>query len=64
MAGIFPYNNAVTIIVDYDPGGDPGEFEQFMREAPASWFDGAMCGLVPPEVQKEQAWKRIKSKQQ
>jgi len=41
-AGIQPYFDEVTIYLDSgDPGGDPGEFEDFMRQCFAQWFDGA-----------------------
>ena len=41
-AGINGYSDRVEIIVESDdPGGEPGEFEQHMKEALAEWFDGA-----------------------
>ena len=40
-AGIVGYTDAVTVTVENDPGGEDGEFEQYMRECVAEWFDGA-----------------------
>jgi len=40
-AGILGYSDAVTVTVENDPGGEEGEFEQYMRECLAEWFDGA-----------------------
>lgn len=40
-AGIWGYSDAVTVTVENDPGGEEGEFEQYMRECLAEWFDGA-----------------------
>ena len=41
-AGILGYSDQVTVIVESgDPGGDPLEFEEFIRSSLAEWFDGA-----------------------
>lgn len=41
-AGILPYSDAVTVTVaSADPGGDPREFAEYVRECLAEWFDGA-----------------------
>lgn len=40
-AGIWGYSDTVTVKVENDPGGDDGEFEQYMRDCLAEWFDGA-----------------------
>lgn len=40
-AGIWGYSDAVTVTVENDPGGEEGEFEKYMRECLAEWFDGA-----------------------
>jgi len=45
-AGLRPYTDRVVIDVESgDPGGENGEFAEFMREALAEWFDGAGVGL-------------------
>lgn len=40
-AGILGYSNTVTVTVENDPGGEKGEFEQYVRDYLAEWFDGA-----------------------
>lgn len=41
-AGINGFSDVVTIKVDSgDPGGEPGEFQNFMQECLGEWFDGA-----------------------
>lgn len=41
-AGIRSYSETVRVIVESgDPGGDEEEFEKFMRDCLAEWFDGA-----------------------
>ena len=41
-AGLYSYHETVTILVESgDPGGEEGEFAQFMRDTLAEWFDGA-----------------------
>lgn len=46
-AGMLGYSDDITIIVDSDnPGGEPGEFEEFMQECLAEWFDGANIRLT------------------
>ena len=46
-AGIRGFTDAITVMVDSgDPGGIPGEFEEFIIEALAEWYDG---GVVSPE---------------
>ena len=38
----FGYTDVIDIIIDSDnPGGEPGEFADFMRAALAEWYDGA-----------------------
>lgn len=46
-AGIITHGDTVTVIVDSgNPGGEPGEFEQFMCEALADWYDGAKVAYL------------------
>ena len=41
-AGILPFTDQVEVTVaSGDPGGEPGEFEIFITECLADWFDGA-----------------------
>lgn len=36
-AGQLSFSNVVTVVVDDDPGGEAGEFEQFIGECLAEW---------------------------
>lgn len=38
-AGIYQGWNDIKIIVTYGVGGEPGEFEEFMRQSLSDWFD-------------------------
>lgn len=41
-AGMWGYSETVTLTVESgDPGGDPGEFAETLRQRLAEWFDGA-----------------------
>ncbi|MGF6996875.1 hypothetical protein [Paraburkholderia sp. GAS32] len=41
-AGRLGFTDAVTVTVaSGDPGGEAGEFAQYMRDCLAEWFDGA-----------------------
>jgi hypothetical protein len=41
-AGILPFSDSITIhVTSGDPGGEDGEFEDFMRNALKEWYDGA-----------------------
>lgn len=41
-AGILPFTDTVEILIESgDPGGEPGEFQEFMRQALLEWYDGA-----------------------
>ena len=41
-AGLRGFTDTLEITVESgDPGGDPGEFAEFMRQSLAEWFDGA-----------------------
>lgn len=41
-AGIHGYTDLVSIYVESgDPGGEKGEFAEFMKDALTEWFDGA-----------------------
>lgn len=45
-AEIIGYSDRVEITIEScDPGGEPGEFEQHMKEALAEWFDGAEINI-------------------
>lgn len=45
-AGINPFSDTIKIIVDSgNPGGEDGEFAEFMREALAEWYDSASVHL-------------------
>ncbi len=38
--GIWPVDDEITVTVDSgDPGGDEGEFEEFIMEALREWYD-------------------------
>ena len=50
-AGLRPYNNDVSVWTSHDPGGEAGEFHEFMRSALGEWFDGA-------EVLTDDEWQR------
>ncbi|MCO5195544.1 MAG: hypothetical protein M9930_19975 [Anaerolineae bacterium] len=40
--GIIPYTDMVTVaVLSGDPGGYDGEFEQYLIDVLADWFDGA-----------------------
>lgn len=46
-AGLRSYTEEVTISVESgDPGGDPGEFEAFLKDCLTEWFDGAGVCLI------------------
>jgi hypothetical protein len=50
-AGLRGFTDSVTIIVESgDPGGDDGEFEQFIKDALREWYQGA---TVEPEQDKD-----------
>lgn len=41
-AGIRGFNDVVTIsVASGNPGGEQGEFEEFMKDCLAEWYDGA-----------------------
>jgi hypothetical protein len=40
-AGLRPYYNEIKIKMECDPGGEDGEFAEYMRECLNDWFDGA-----------------------
>ncbi len=41
-AGLIGYSDKVTVTVDSgDPGGEYGEFEQFMSDCLSEWYEGA-----------------------
>jgi hypothetical protein len=45
-AGINGFTDKVTIVVESgDPGGEPGEFQEFMVLALNEWYDTAGVGL-------------------
>lgn len=48
-AGMSPYDNEVTVFVDADPGGESGEFELYIRQCLAEWFDSARVSPIPPQ---------------
>ena len=46
-AGIDAFTDVVTITIESgEPGGEPGEFAQFMRDCLADWYDGARVTLA------------------
>jgi hypothetical protein len=46
-AGLLGFTDVVTISVESgDPGGEPGEFEEFIRNALREWYDGAGIELA------------------
>jgi hypothetical protein len=45
-AGINGFTDKVTVVVESgDPGGEPGEFQDFIRQALIEWYDTAGVGL-------------------
>lgn len=49
-AGIRSYSDEILVTVQSgDPGGDPGEFPEWMRQAIAEWCDGAKVTCRNPE---------------
>jgi hypothetical protein len=41
-AGLRGFTDTIIVNVESgDPGGEPGEFAQYMRDCLAEWFDGA-----------------------
>jgi hypothetical protein len=45
-AGILAYSDTIRISVESgDPGGIEGEFEQYIRQCLAQWYDGARVEL-------------------
>ena len=47
--GILPTNDEITIEVSSgDPGGKPDEFEEFMKQCLAEWYDGAKVTVIVP----------------
>jgi hypothetical protein len=49
-AGLPAFSETVTIEVGSDPGGMPGEFVDFMREAIEGWFDGARVDVAADDA--------------
>jgi len=41
-AGLNPFHETVTVTVENDPGGNAGEFKEFIKDALKEWFDGAV----------------------
>ena len=49
-AGLRPYNDRVTVTVGSgDPGGEPGEFSDYISTCLADWFNGAYVITDPKE---------------
>ena len=45
-AGFLPFSDMVTIFVKSgDPGGEDGEFRDYMKQCLAEWYDGAKVYL-------------------
>ena len=41
-AGIIGFTDSITVNIESgDPGGDDGEFAEFMRDCLSDWYDGA-----------------------
>lgn len=52
-AGIYPFTDAIEIGVESGaPGGEPGEFEEHLREALTEWYDGAKV-QTEAEIEKD-----------
>jgi len=50
-AGINFYGDEVSItVISGDPGGEPGEFEEHMRQALAEWYDQAGVDWMATEM--------------
>lgn len=46
-AGFAPYTDVVRITVESgDPGGDPGQFVDFMHKCLEDWYEGAVVSKV------------------
>ena len=51
--GIRSYRDTVTVTVESgDPGGSPGEFEEYMRESLQGWIDSGVVTLIEPREVK------------
>jgi len=51
-AGLRPFTDTVTISIESnDPGGVPGEFAEFMRNALAEWYADASVTVIAPGVE-------------
>jgi hypothetical protein len=54
-AGFCGFTDVVTIAVrSGDPGGEPGEFEQYIRSALSDWYDGANINKIGERKQSAQ----------
>ena len=52
-AGLRSYGDTVTISIESgDPGGDPGEFETYIKEILSDWFDGARVWVKESKNEK------------
>lgn len=53
-AGLRGFTDRITITVESgDPGGEEGEFAEFMRESLAEWYDGAGVEIIAFDAAKE-----------
>jgi len=51
-AGINPYSETITMGAESgDYGGEPGEFEEYIKQTLAEWYDGATV-MTEHEYQK------------
>lgn len=44
-AGIGEYHAKVVVEINNDPGGEPGEFMAYMKQALSDWFDGSKVDI-------------------
>ena len=52
LVGINPLSETITITVDSgDPGGNPGEFQEHMREALKEWYPEANLRTEEEEME-------------
>ena len=52
--GIIGEDTEVNIEVEYDPGGEEGEFDNYMRACLSDWFDGASVVLKTKSINRKQ----------
>lgn len=50
MAGLSGFTDTISVTVESgDPGGEPGEFGDCIKQALREWYDGAKITIREPE---------------